>query len=201
MQLGKKFRKKMFSDIVEIIDEVDLLIFSDFNYGCLPQQLVDQVIEKCIKKGIMVVADSQSSSQVGDISRFHHTMLVTPTEREVRLGVHDFESGLVVLAEKLRQKSSIRNVVITLGAEGILVHAETNKKNTWLTDRLPAMNTSPKDVAGAGDSFLTCASMALSIGASIWESSYCRSLAAACQVGRIGNIPLTSKELNMELGS
>jgi rfaE bifunctional protein kinase chain/domain len=199
--IGKEIRKKMTMDVFDIIDEIDLLIFSDFNYGCLPQQLVDDVIDKCLKKGIMMVADSQSSSQVGDISRFHHASLVTPTEREVRLAVHDFESGLVVLAEKLRQKACNRNVIITLGAEGILIHAETNKKNKWLTDRLPAMNTAPKDVAGAGDSFLTCASMALASGADIWKSSYLGSLASACQVGRIGNIPLTTEELNMELGN
>jgi rfaE bifunctional protein kinase chain/domain len=197
--ISKEIRKKMMADVLAIIDEIDLLIFSDFNYGCLPQQLVDDVIAKCLKKGIMMVADSQSSSQIGDISRFHHTALVTPTEREARLAVHDFESGLVVLAEKLRQKACIHNIIITLGAEGILVHAETNKKNKWLTDRLPAMNTAPKDVAGAGDSFLTCVSMALASGADIWKGSYLGSLAAACQVGRIGNIPLTTKDLYAEL--
>jgi rfaE bifunctional protein kinase chain/domain len=199
--IGKEIRKKMISDVFNIINEIDLLIFSDFNYGCLPQQLVDDVVAKCLKKHVMIVADSQSSSQIGDISRFHHASLVTPTEREVRLAVHDFESGLVVLAEKLRQKACTRNVIITLGSEGILIHAETNKKNKWLTDRLPAMNASPKDVAGAGDSFLTCASMALASGADIWKSSYLGSLAAACQVSRIGNIPLTTEELKMELGN
>jgi len=193
--------KKMSKDLNAILDKTDLLIFADFNYGCLPQVLVDEIIEKCRKKKIMIVADSQSSSQVGDISRFNHSTLVTPTEREVRLAVHDFDSGLVVLAEKLRKKAFIRNVVITLGGEGILIHAETNKKNKWLTDRLPAMNTAPKDVAGAGDSFLTCASMSLASGADIWKASYLGSLAAACQVGRIGNIPLTTEELNMELES
>jgi bifunctional ADP-heptose synthase (sugar kinase/adenylyltransferase) len=61
------------------------------------------------------------------------------------------------------------------------------------------MNTSPMDVAVAGDSFLTCASMALALGADIWKSAYLGSLAAACQVGRVGNIPLTCEELRMEL--
>jgi rfaE bifunctional protein kinase chain/domain len=197
--ISKEIRKKVITDLLDVIDEIDLLIFSDFNYGCLPQPLVDCVIAKCLKRQIMMVADSQSSSQVGDISRFPHAALVTPTEREARLAVHDFESGLVVLAEKLRRKASLRNVIMTLGAEGILIHAETNNKNTWLTDRLPAMNTAPKDVAGAGDSFLTCAAMALASGSDIWKSAYLGSLAAACQVGRIGNVPLTAEELCREL--
>ena len=121
--------------------------------------------------------------------------LVTPTEREARFAIHDFESGLVVLAEKLRKKANANNVVITLDEEGVLIHAATKEKSEWLTDKLPAFNTAPKDVSGAGDSFLTCASMSMAVGADIWKSSYLGSLAAACQVGRIGNIPLNPEGL------
>jgi bifunctional ADP-heptose synthase (sugar kinase/adenylyltransferase) len=66
-------------------------------------------------------------------------------------------------------------------------------------DQLPAFNSAPKDVSGAGDSLLTCASMALAVGANVWESAYLGSLAAACQVSRVGNTPLTASELMREL--
>lgn len=197
--INSDIRQQIFNDILRILDDIDLLIFADFNYGCLPQSLVDDIISQCSRRGIMMVADSQSSSQIGNVSRFTDMKLITPTEREARFAVHDFESGLVILAEKLRQKSRAKNIIITLGEEGILIHVETNDKNTWLTDRLPAMNTAPRDVAGAGDSFLTCSSMALAVGADIWQSSYLGSLAAACQVGRLGNIPLTTEELMAEI--
>ena len=199
--INSDIRQQIFNDILRILDDIDILIFADFNYGCLPQSLVDDIISQCSSRGIMMVADSQSSSQIGNVSRFTDMKLITPTEREARFAVHDFESGLVILAEKLRQKSRAKNVIITLGEEGILIHAETNDKNKWLTDRLPAMNTAPRDVAGAGDSFLTCSSMALAVGADIWQSSYLGSLAAACQVGRLGNTPLTTAELISEINS
>ena len=54
----------------QVLDDLDLVVFSDFNYGCLPQTLVDKIISKCKKYGKLVFADSQSSSQVGDICRF-----------------------------------------------------------------------------------------------------------------------------------
>lgn len=197
--ISAEIRERFYQDVLDVIEGMDLIIFSDFNYGCLPQSLVDQVTLFCHEKGIMMVADSQSSSQVGDVSRFRGMTLVTPTEREARFAVHDFESGLVVLAEKLRKKASIRNVIITLDEEGVLIHAETAKESEWLTDRLPAFNTASKDVSGAGDSYLTCTSMSMAVGADIWKSAYLGSLAAACQVGRIGNIPLTQKDLKMEI--
>ena len=194
-----ELRNRIFDDIKTVLNDIDLVIFSDFNYGCLPQSIVDHIIETCTAKGIMMAADSQSSSQVGDVSRFKNMTLLTPTEREVRVAMHDPEAGLVVLAEKLRQRANAKNVIITIGAEGILIHAETGEQNNWLTDRLPAFNTAPKDMAGAGDSFLTCASMSMALGNNIWKSVYLGSLAAACQVGRIGNLPLTPDDLKTEI--
>ena len=146
-----------------------------------------------------MVADSQSSSQTGDISRFKDMMLLTPTEREARFAVSDFNSGLVVLAEKLRTKSRAKNIILTLGSEGLLAHAAQINNDEWMTDRLPALNTAPKDPAGAGDSLLTCSSMAMAVGADIWQSLYLGSVAAACQVGRVGNVPLSPSDIEIEL--
>lgn len=206
--VSKDIQDKMILDIEKNIQNKDLIVFSDFSYGCLPQRLIDKIIELGVSNNIMMVADSQSSSQTGDISKFKNMTLVTPTEREARLGVNDFESGLVVLAEKLRKKSEIKNLFITLGSEGILIHAdneqesdkvESDEADKWITDQIPALNTSPKDVAGAGDSLLISSSMAIVAGASVIESAYIGSLAAAVQVGRVGNIPLDTKEIIEEL--
>jgi bifunctional ADP-heptose synthase (sugar kinase/adenylyltransferase) len=76
---------------------------------------------------------------------------------------------------------------------------KTVDAGTFVTDRLPALNPSPKDVAGAGDSFFMSASMALRVGADIWQSAYLGSLAAALQVSRVGNSPMTTAELVSEI--
>jgi rfaE bifunctional protein kinase chain/domain len=194
---GADIRARLLEELKQVLPGCDLLIFSDFNYGCLPQSLVLQVGHLCRSLGIPMAADSQSSSQMGDVSRFRNMALITPTEREARLALQDHDSGLVVLAEKLREKAQAGNVLVTLGAEGMLIQAGAGSK--WPTDRIPALNRAPKDVAGAGDSLLTCAAMALAVGADIWQASYLGAIAAACQVGRIGNIPLTREELTAEI--
>ncbi|MFL9880071.1 PfkB family carbohydrate kinase [Herbaspirillum rhizosphaerae] len=194
-RLARRFIEKVKSSLAAC----DLVIFSDFNYGCLPQAVVDELIAACVERNIPFVADSQSSSQMGDVSRFKGAMLLTPTEREARLAVRDYNAGLVVLAEQLRQQSRADNIILTLGAEGILVHAKPEDNGDWLTDRLPAFNISPKDTAGAGDSLLTCTSIAMAVGADIWQSMYLGSIAAACQISRVGNIPLSSTDLMQEL--
>lgn len=197
--IGKELYRKLRNELAKAIKDADLVIFSDFNYGCLSPPLVDEAIALCNQHSIPMVADSQSSSQVGDVSRFQGMHLITPTEHEARMAVRDSGSGLVFLAEVLQKKAAAKHVFITLGAEGLLIHSSESTKNGINTDQLPAFNTVPKDVAGGGDCLLTCSAMALIAGANIWESAYLGSIAAACQVGRIGNLPLTAKEVLQEL--
>lgn len=192
-----EWQSRILSRVECAMKDADVLLFSDFNYGCLPQPLVDELAKRAGAFGVMMAADSQASSQLSDISRFKRMALITPTEREARLALRDNDSGLVVLAERLQKASGAANVVITLGAEGLLVHAPTS--SDYRTERLPAFNDTPKDVAGAGDSFFTSTTLALRVGVDIWAASYLGSLAAACQVSRVGNAPLTAEELLTEI--
>ncbi len=181
------------------INATDLIVFSDFNYGCLPQSLIEAISAHAVAGGVPMTADSQSSSQVGDISRFRDMMLIKPTEYEARLALRDFQSGLVIAAEALRQRARAGNVCLSMGAEGVLVHTLAPGETDAVTDRLPAFNRAPKDVAGAGDCLMIAASMALASGADIWRASYLGSVAAALQVGRLGNVPLRAADLLQEL--
>ena len=190
----------IFSSIRDIISDVDMLIFSDFNYGCLPQYLVDKLTELCTNYDVPIFADSQSSSQSGDSSRFLNTNLLSVTEREARLALHDLSSGLVVLAEKLCIKSNAKNCILKMGANGILIHIGNNYNNiNKVTDIIPALNNESIDVAGAGDSLLAATCLALISGANIWEAAYIGSVMAAIQVSNIGNIPISRDQLMKKL--
>lgn len=192
-------QKHMLTELEQAMENADLLVFSDFNYGCLPQSLVEQVAPMAKSRGVMLAADSQSSSQVGDISRFRGMDVITPTEREARISTRNHEDGLVVLAEALRQQSAAHNILLKLGEEGLLIHASNGKGGDWLTDRVGALNASPRDMAGAGDSLLITSALTLASGGNIWEAACLGSLAAAIQVGRVGNTPIRTKELLQEL--
>lgn len=193
--ISKSYQKEILSLVKKIINKVDLLVFSDFNYGCLPQSLIEEIISYANLKKILISADSQSSSQAGDIARFKNVDLLTPTEYEARLSTRNYEDGLVVLAEDLKQKTAAKNILLKLGEEGLLIHSESQHSKDWLTDRVDALNNAPKDVAGAGDSLLITSSMTLVSGGNIWEAACLGSIAAAIQVGRVGNTPLKSDEL------
>ena len=198
--ISSNLENKIFSKIKKILEKSNLLIFSDFNYGCLTDSLIIKITELCKKNKIFIAADSQSSSQIGDISKFKDVDLMTPTEREARICTHNHSQALHILANNLQKKSNAKNLIIKLGNEGIFIRPEKKyKKNSLKEDKIEAMNLSAKDTAGAGDSLLAVTSMSLATGASIWESSFLGSLAAAIQVGTVGNKVIKKKDLNREL--
>ncbi len=198
-EISPQLQKELLNKLYCSLTTANLLVFSDFNYGFLPQSLVDAITSFCLAKNIPMVADSQSSSQIGDIGRFKEMLLITPTEREARLAIQDSHSGLIEVADKLRKKAKAKHLLLTLGEEGVLIYSPENGANTFNADELPRFNLEAKDPSGAGDSLFISSSMSLILGASIYESAYLGSIAAACQVSHIGNIPLQPEELKKEL--
>ena len=187
-------QKKLLAIFKDAISDCDLLILADFNYGCLPQELVEKCISIASSNRTVVAVDSQSSSQVGDITRFKGIDLVCATEREARIGLRDKDSGLARIAEKLRTSTQCDNIILKLGADGIIVHSKSSE-GIITTSNLAALNPQPVDVAGAGDSMLAATGMALAAGASHWVAALLGSAAASMQVSCLGNVPIQAGEL------
>jgi len=195
--IEERLQKELVTKVSQAVKSADLVIFSDFNYGSLPQPVVDGITAAAKKTKAKIVADSQSSSQIGDVSRFKNVDLLTPTEREARLALRNSEDGLVVVAEAICEAANAKAVIVKLGEQGVFLHGRNAK--FFETDQIPALNSAPQDVAGAGDCMLVVASLALTVGANMWEAGLLGSLAAAIQVGRVGNTPITQDEILHEL--
>jgi rfaE bifunctional protein kinase chain/domain len=175
--------------------DIDVVVFSDFNYGVLPQAFVERLVSKFQSPRTVLAADSQSSSQIGNVGRFVGMTLLTPTEREARISTRNFEDGLNILSQQLRSSSRAQHVLLTVGEDGVLVATADAAGQERSPDKIEALNDAPKDVAGAGDSMLIGASLSLAAGANIWEAACVGSMAAAIQVSRIGNTPVSTEEL------
>lgn len=180
----------------QIAPKIDLLIFSDFSYGVLSPHVVEKMLLKASEQGIWVSADSQSSSQIGNLGKFKDIDLISATEREARLELKDNTSGLVVLAEGLRSHLGASNLLLKMGGDGVLISAQDSSGATLATDEIGAINKNPIDTSGTGDSMLAGASLALAAGANIYEAALIGSILAGIQVGRLGNVPIGQGTVN-----
>jgi rfaE bifunctional protein kinase chain/domain len=163
-------QQKIIESFKLIAGNIDLLIFSDFSYGS---------------------ADSQSSSQIGNLTKFKGIDLITPTEREVRIELRDQTSGLVVVAEKLRNSVRSKNILLKMGPDGVLISGVDSSQLIVPTDEIRALNKNAIDTSGAGDSMLAATSLALANGTDIYVASLLGSILAGIQVSRIGNTPIS----------
>ncbi|WP_339898149.1 PfkB family carbohydrate kinase [Paraglaciecola polaris] len=178
------------------VSEYDLVIFSDFSFGVACANLVNRVSNLCQKHSISVVADSQTSSQVGDLTKFKNLLLTTPTELEARQAAQDSNNGLIQVSSDLTRKLNAKNLIVTLGSEGVLIRHQGEQLET---DNLPAFTETAIDTAGAGDAFLVASSLMLKSGLSIWQAAFMGNIASAVQVNIRGNVPLTKDMLLIQI--
>jgi len=172
----------------------NLVIFSDFNYGAIPMSLPGRLLRENTSQAFFA-ADSQISSQIGDLSKFSGIDFLSATEFEARVSMNARELGLAKLISQIRAFLKINNVILKLGKDGLIYESENRGKDP-ITGAIPALNSNPLDVAGAGDSLLAASSLALCTGATLHEASIFGSMVAAIQVGRIGNLPIAVEEIH-----
>ncbi len=188
--IQKKIRDEIIASLMANIDDYDLIVLSDFSYGVLCRELLTQLLPELVSRKVKVVADSQSSSQVGDLNKFVGATLVTPTEYEARQAMKNHHDGLIKISESLGESLASDHVFITQGEDGVLIRSRNAQQGWWDTDDLPALNKNAKDVAGAGDAMMIAASLSLCCEEDIWLAALLGSVASALQVSRVGNVPL-----------
>lgn len=194
----RKIQDQLFEQFEDAVQMANLVVFSDFSLGALPQELVERMTALGHRQGVPMFADCQSLGFKGDVTRFSGMTLISPTEREARFALRNDEDGLVVLSEQLRSRSGATHVIVTLGGDGLLIYSPASTSGV-VTDKIEALNTNPIDVAGAGDSLLISAALSLTVGGSIWAAAAIGSVAAAIQVSRLGNSPLSANEVSSGL--
>ena len=194
-KVSNVIQNQIINEFKKIAPDIDLLILSDFSYGVLTNEVTTELIKIAKLNGLIIAADSQTSSQLGDLSQFSNVDLVTPTETEARLELKDQISGLAVIADKLRSKINSQSIIIKLGADGLVINGAKSDGTLLSLDALPSFNQSPVDVSGAGDSMLAAASLAITIENNLAKASLIGSLAAAIQISRIGNIPIEKEKI------
>ena len=187
--VSKEIVSEIRKNFVELVNRHDIVIFADFSYGVLNESNSQELVRLAKEKQVFTSADSQTSSQTGNLSKFSSVDLLTPTEREARQEIRNQE-GLVVLSHKLMEKLKSKMIILKLGPDGILIAGQGLH-----SDHIPALNEEPIDVAGAGDSLLASATLALASGADIYTSGLLGNIAAAIQISRVGNLPVTSEDI------
>ena len=175
----------------QALDDVDIVILSDYAKGCLsdPQSL----IRAAKQKGKKVIVDPKGS----DFEKYANATLITPNVAELYavVGEQDNEQSLVASAQSLKASLSLDGLLLTRSEDGMTLF-ETGEDEF----HLPAKAKEVYDVTGAGDTVVSTLAVALASRLPIQAACVLANLAASVVVGKLGTSTVTNTELALAVG-
>ncbi|MFH0953944.1 MAG: PfkB family carbohydrate kinase [Verrucomicrobiota bacterium] len=172
------------------------VIIEDYGKGVIQQPVVDAVLQAAREAGIPSGLDPKENHELN----VRGITVATPNRKEAftiarieetPAGPNPLEDkGLQRVSEALSKKWSPAMLVITLGAQGILLLAKDAPPK-----HVPTRAREVFDVSGAGDTVIATCVLALAAGASPVEAAELANYAAGVVVGKIGTATCTQEEL------
>ena len=75
--ISEEIEEKLINEIRLKASKLNGIIISDFNYGVITERVLNEVMIVSKKYNLPTFADCQSSSQIGDVSKFRNINLLT----------------------------------------------------------------------------------------------------------------------------
>jgi rfaE bifunctional protein kinase chain/domain len=173
------------------IKACDAVILSDYAKGLLTDGLVAQVTKLARAEKRFIALDPKPKNRLA----FNGLDLITPNKREA-LQLADIESApgasfpAAEVCARLHELYSTRNIVVTLGEDGMLLSASGRVMKT-----IPTAAREIYDVSGAGDTALAALVLALTSGAGLEEAAHFANAAAGVVVAKLGTATVSPDEL------
>ena len=167
--------------------DMDIIVLSDYAKGMLRSDILARLIGLAEQHQIKILVDPKSN----DFSIYKGASCATPNLAELQAATGLVEAGIEAVekaARQLKEQTSIQDMLVTMGAEGMLVVGQNE------THHIPARACEVFDVSGAGDTVLALyAASIASIEAR--QAAYFANLGAALVVAKSGTASLSLGEI------
>lgn len=178
--VSEETENKLIKEIEKLIPDFDAVILSDYHIGTLSDRVIKAVFDTAEKYSKKVIVDAQR-----DLGRYKGTFSMTPnlpdTQKYTGFYLRSKED-FIKAGNQLLNETSAKNILITCGAEGMVV-IEGNNKYT----HIPVFNKSKVfDVTGAGDTVTAVYTLALACGAEPVYAAIIGNIAAGIVVRQFG---------------
>ena len=186
--------KKVFQKFESIINNVDIVVVSDYNKGLLTESLVKKLIGKAKKLKKKIVVDPKRLS----FEIYKGANIITPNLNELLRVFPDFQGNqndeeklIEDLSRKLIKKYKFDIVLTTRSSNGMTLVFKKDKSITYSSKALEVF-----DVSGAGDTVVAYLSLGLAKGEDIFSSTELANKAAGVSVGKLGTASVSYNEVS-----
>jgi rfaE bifunctional protein kinase chain/domain len=171
------------------IGQADAVLFSDYNKGVLTERVVTETLAAAQAAGKPTLANAKPAN-IG-LFRGLSMLQVNQSEAEAITGLalRD-EASVLEAGERLLALCRCEAALITRGGHGLTLFERQGDVH-----QIPAIELEVYDVAGAGDSVIAAAALAVACGASWGEVGVLANCAGNAKVRKLGVVPVTPDDL------
>jgi rfaE bifunctional protein kinase chain/domain len=175
--------------LLQDADDVEALIFEDYNKGMLTPELISSVTALMRQRGIPVLVDPKQENFFAYVG----VTLFKPNRREaeyaLRMALKTAEE-VRQAAQTLQERLQCEAVLITLGEDGMFLWEAGGQQTS-----IPARARHVADVSGAGDTVIATVAAALVAGANFREAAALANFAAGVVCAEPGVVPIEPEAL------
>ena len=177
----------------QLIDQVDVVLFQDYNKGVLTKRNIPSFIQKAKEKGIPIIVDPKKKN----FTAYKEVSVFKPNLKELSEGLkvdipRQDQEAIIKAVKTLKEKLGMENALVTLSEEGVYIgDGELNFFN-------PAHKRKIADVSGAGDTVVSIAALCLACNTSIEFLSQLSNLSGGLVCEHVGVVPINNETLKNE---
>lgn len=175
--------------VIKVIDEVDLVLISDYAKGLLTEKVLKETIGFARKRNKKVLVDPKGKNYL----KYKGATLLTPNKKEALEASKLDETALQWVksaGEKLISEVELESILITQGEEGMTLF---NKDGSF--KHLQALAREIYDVTGAGDTVIATLAVAIAAKENLESAAEIANIAAGIVVEQVGTTVIKSSDL------
>lgn len=180
-KVSPEIAKEISREFGQELDHVDAVVLSDYNKGFFTPDNTQSIISLCREKSIPVVVDLKPPNA----AIFSNATVVAPNLKEAREIAGDFDPYQKERSlRKIHDLLGAENVVVTLGAEGMLVY------DGKTAEHVQGLKVDAVDPCGCGDTVRACLTLGLVAGLDLVDAAGFANHAASLAVQVLGTATL-----------
>jgi D-beta-D-heptose 7-phosphate kinase/D-beta-D-heptose 1-phosphate adenosyltransferase len=187
--LPLEIQKRVLSVYQSALNDVEVVILSDYGKGVLCDTVVTEAIATARHAGKPVITDPKSRS----FAKYRGVTVLTPNRNELQTAC-GFECGSDEAVEqgarKILDEGICQTMVVTRGKDGMSI-----VQSSGGVDHLRTAAREVFDVSGAGDTVIATMSAGIAAGGAIVDACTLANIAAGIVVGKRGTAVATAGEI------
>ena len=192
--LAPHLEEEILARIRAAIENVDVILISDYGKGVCTETVVTGTIDLAIAASKPVLVDPQRGAN-WHVYRGATLLKANRNETAEHLRIHIQEPADAVAAcETLCKELELHSAMTTLDRDGMAISSQSGEQGVFATQA-----KSVYDITGAGDVVLAVLGVSLASGQSLSTATQIANIAAGIKVGRFGASVVTREEIVSEL--